>query len=178
MKTIRIRCKHQTRRHLKTLHIPLLKGCSLQWHSNSRLAPSWQLLTKGIILKKGLTTPFYWSSVNAYRFHRVFIWKRNHEVWSYQAQEIMNYEWFSLLKTNMNIKHVSGALSIKVFIITPCQRDYMNSNLFKLADISKLQVFPVNLRHRLKNYNIHLWQKRITLCWFFKIIISWVIRFG
>ena len=47
------------------------------WHSNSRLVPSWQLLTKGIVLKKWLKTPFCWSNVNAYRFHSVFIWKRS-----------------------------------------------------------------------------------------------------
>ena len=47
------------------------------WHSNSRLAPSGQLITKGIVLKKGLSTPFCWSEANAYRFRSVFIWKRS-----------------------------------------------------------------------------------------------------
>ena len=42
---------------------------------NSRLAPTWQQLTNGIVLKTGLITPFCWSSVNAYRFHSVFIRK-------------------------------------------------------------------------------------------------------
>ena len=53
----------------------LLNAMAL-WDSNWRLAPSWQLLRKGIILKKGLTTPFCWSNVNAYRCHSVFIGKR------------------------------------------------------------------------------------------------------
>ena len=43
----------------------------------SRLATVWQLLTKGIVLKKGLTTPFCSSNVNAYRIHSVFIGKRS-----------------------------------------------------------------------------------------------------
>ena len=75
LKTVRFECGHQKRRHLKTLYIPLLKGYSWQWHSNSRLAPSRQLLKNW--LEKGLTTPFCWSSVNAYRFHSVFIWRRS-----------------------------------------------------------------------------------------------------
>ena len=33
---------------------------------------SGQLLTKGIVFIKGLTTTIYWSSVNAYRVHGVF----------------------------------------------------------------------------------------------------------
>ena len=75
LKTINFQCEHQKRRPLKTLHVPLFKGYSLQWHSHSRLAPSWQQLTKGIVLKQGLTTPFCWSSVDSYRFHSLFIWK-------------------------------------------------------------------------------------------------------
>ena len=52
-------------------------GCWLQWPTNSRLAPFWQLLTKGFVFKRGLTTSFCWSSVNVYRIHSVFIWKRS-----------------------------------------------------------------------------------------------------
>ena len=37
----------------------------------------WHLLTQGIALKQGLTTPFVWNSVNPYRFHSVFICKRS-----------------------------------------------------------------------------------------------------
>ena len=40
----------------------------------------WLLLTatdKGIVLKGGFKAPFCWSSVFAYRFHGVFIWKRS-----------------------------------------------------------------------------------------------------
>ena len=53
--------KRQKWKHLKTLHIPLLIGWWLQWHSlwgKSWLVPSWQLLTKAL----------YWKGDRQHRF--------------------------------------------------------------------------------------------------------------
>ena len=62
----------QKRRRLKTLHIPLLI-VFITMAFKSRLAPIWQQLTKGFVLKRRLTIPFCWSNVDANRYHRVFI---------------------------------------------------------------------------------------------------------
>ena len=82
---------------------------------------------KGIVLKKGLPSPFCWSNVHAYHFHSLLIWKgSNMNGQRFHKQKRIETK---VEQWERGLGHVGkGSASLKMALLFPCteNKDLVN----------------------------------------------------